>query len=592
MNSKVRHIYPPDDPGLGIQEATALVGSNSALIARLTQHAATDEQRMNQRFLAPIQRLAEHINVLPATSSGLFSGEGGLLRACMEMGFLCFQASDGRIFTGKETVEGRHRLEPRWRYVCFAAGLLYTIGRPIGRMTVTSANGASWPRHHCGISEWSKKAQVDRMYVSWPDEDQATKDPIGPSPYTAAILHNIIGADNLAWLEEGSPDLARVLLEVVSGHQSDAKIALDVIATIWAKVQERERDRRPQSYGRMTVGTHLAPYLVGAMRNLVESQKWIVNELPLIVDSSGVYLVWPKAGEDLVASQSSAAREGWPSSPFVLAELLKAAGAFNTAKGNDMGMVEVIDSAGEVHSAYLLKSPRTVLENYESHDYAKKAPKTLAAVVESDPLAQADLPKVAKARAATPAPAADESEKKEHLPAEQTSNDDALAKQCLVQDEEGTGSIPADSNPVAAIEKETKKPAKKEPVIKEPAPQGKVAEVAEVKFSDLVPEELRKEIKSQLAAELLGKVIKGWRDRGQDSTVMRMTDNGAAISFDYLTSIVRDVPKWIDEVAAVGLIYSPPNTPGLKVQRVAIPEGTKPRESIVISTYGCKKLGL
>ena len=113
-----------------------------------------------------------------------------------------------------------------------------------------------------------------------------------------------------------------------------------------------------------------------------------------------------------------------------------------------------------------------------------------------------------------------------------------------------------------------------------------------MKFSDLVPEEIRKEIKTTLTIELLGKVIKSWRERGEQRTTMRMTDNGAAISIEFLGTVMRSIPDWANEMAAAGLIYAPPDRPGLKVHKVAIPEGSKAKEAIVISRYGCKKLGL
>lgn len=590
----VQNIYPPEDQGLPLREIEGLVAGNQSLISRIKLHAASEEDRFNLRYLDPIRRLAEHINTLPGSASSLFSGEGGLLRASLELAFLSFQASDGRIFTGAATVEARHKLEPRWRYICFAAGLLYPIGVPLSRMAVASKSGNTWQKHQYGVSEWATRASAQRLYVSWPDEGSAAlKEVLGPSPYTAAIIGKIFGPENLTWLEDGSPDLTRTLFELVGGSETQSKIAREVIETMWNKVKVREEARRPQTYGRLVVGTHLPPYLVGAMKTMVEEGVWVPGSLPLLADSTGVYLVWPQAGEDIVGQGNKEGRDGWPSAASTLAELLKQAGIFDTSRGNDLGMTEVVDQSGNLHAAFKLRNPNAVIEDYSPSTYSKSAPKTLEGVLENDPI----LKRNAKPKPA-PAPAPVEE-------ASTSTSEDAIEDTVESTDPEtgeiysGTAQVQPDAADTAGRAPIDELPLQK-PAL-EPAPavvarseeaEPRIKEVSEVKFSDLVPEEVRKEMRTPLAIEILGKVIKAWRERGHQSQNMRMTDVGAAISVQFLTGMMRSLPDWVNEIGEVGLVYAPPSTPGLKIQKVAIPEGAKPRDSIVISRYGCKKLGL
>jgi hypothetical protein len=597
----VQNIYPPDDRGLPLRSIDDLLAGNESLIARIRLHAASDVDTFDTRYLTPITNLANQINALPGSSSSLFSGDGGLLRAALEMAFLCFQASDGRIFTGAATVEVRHKLEPRWRYICFLAGLLYPVGIPLVRMVVSAKSGEAWPKHKYDITAWAVASKFDRVYVNWPDESKIEqKKLLGPSPYTASMLHKIVGAENLGWLEDGSPDLTRTLFELVGGSETTSRIAQDVIATMWNKVQQREEARRPQAYGRMTVGVHLTPYLIGAMKSLVNDGIWKPNEGPLIVDATGIYLIWPDAGEELVRQGAREGHDGWPASAATLAELLKQDGVFEVAYGNDMGMTEVVDKDGNVHESFKLKKPNSVIETYDPSEYKKSAPKTLSGVLERDPLASAEA-KAAKKPKAAPAPV-------------------AVAEHLLVEVSPANGTIDQETGEVIALPSaELGVPLQKELGLQdaaevEPEKQttasavqvpsqvnvhgsggdqgGRIKEAAEVKFADLVPDDIRKDIKTTLTIELLGKVIKSWRDRGEQSTTMRMTDNGAAISVDYLGTLMRSIPDWANEMAAAGLIYAPPDRPGLKVHKVAIPEGAKPKEAIIISRYGCKKLGL
>lgn len=598
----VQNIYPPDDQGLPLRRVEDLIAGNESLISRIRLHAAADVAMFDVRYLMPIKNLASQINSLPGSSSSLFSGEGGLLRASLEMGFLCFQASDGRIFTGAATVEVRHKLEPRWRYVCFLAGLLHPIGIPLVRMVVSSKGGESWSKHKSDITDWAQGNKIDRVYVNWADESKLDqKKLLGPSPYTASILHKIVGAENLSWLEEGSPDLTRTLFELVGGSETTSRIAWDVIGVMWAKVQEREETRRPQAYGKLTVGTHLTPYLVGAMRSLVSDGKWKPNDGPLIVDNTGVYLIWPEAGDEIVKQGAREGRDGWPSSVATLAELLKQDGVFETSRGNDMGMTEVVDKLGNVHGAYKLKKPTAVIETYEASNYQSTAPKTLNAVLQRDPLARVESKAVENGTRAAQQKVEPETVVIRSSPANGTVDQDT--GEVIPNPSNGVGEFGTDGGDLFT----ELGPSPRTPVIgrapeptlqvaPSPAPlpgmTGKIKEAAEVKFSDLVPEEVRKELKTTLNVELLGKVVKAWRERGEQSTTMRMTDNGAAIGMEFLGTLMRSIPDWANEMAAAGLIYAPPDRPGLKIQKVAIPEGSKVKEVIVISRYGCRRLGL
>jgi hypothetical protein len=602
-------IYPPDDRGLPLRSIEDLLKGNETIIGRLKLHAAASPTQYEVRYLTPIKNLASLINTLPGTASSMFAGEGGLLRACLELGFLSFQASDGRIFTGADSVEVRHKLEPRWRYICFIAGLLYPLGLPLTRMVVTTKSGESWPKHKHDITEWADGLQAqgihaERVYITWSDERQlSAQEMMGPSPFSASILHKIAGPENLGWLEEGSPNLTRTLFEVVGGSETSSKIAQDVVATMWKKVLSREETRRPETYGRMSVGTHLTPYLVGAMRTLVEDGVWKINEGPLLADGTGLYLTWPDAGKDLVAQGAREGRDGWPSSVSTLAELLKQDGVFDISHESDMGMTEVVDRQGEIRQAYKLKKPHAVVEDFDSSAYIAVTPKTLAGVLERDPLASAESkvqskktapPKIDPVLDTTPAPVAaqeepalvfdTESEDDEDIPDEGLEPQDVgevIAATAQVRSATpAQKSAPVESAVSAAVQRTPEDAS------------GKLKEAPEVKFSDLVPEEIRKELKSTLTLELLGKLIKAWRERGEQNTAMRMTDQGAAFSVDYLGTLIRNIPDWVNDVALAGLVYTPADRPGLKVQKVAIPEGTKPKDAIVISRYGCRKLGL
>jgi conjugal transfer pilus assembly protein TraI len=573
--------YPPADKGLPVLSPEQILAANNDLVERLRTHAAAPEQQFQHRFVAPLTRLAEHINVLPATAVGLFSGEMGLFRACLETAFYSFQASDGRIFTQKEGVERRHALEGRWRYLCFLAGLVYPLGLPLERVVVTSSTGKSWQRHFGGIGSWAAGQGADRIFVTWASADDSDTESIGPSNAGMLVLPTVAGPENLQFLEDGAANLVAALYQLATGADGEARIAQQVVKGTWERIAAREAARRPQAFGRVVAGTHLGPYLVGAIRFMVEAKRWKVNDSCLRADPDGLYLVWPEAAQGLIDHGRDHGYAGWPADAPTLAALLEAAKIVER-RSSDLSLLEIVDEVGEIKKALKFASPLSILEDFNPADFGQR--KTLQAIVSADPLVGAE--NAVERTAPAPAPTS--------VPAD-------------VQQARAPGRGVADDDEESADD-----PAGKEPAVPAPAPaapkadaaggraakpaptrdSAKLVEAPAVSYADLVPEDVRADIGNSLQVELLGKVVKLWRARGENSATMRRTENGAAIALTMLHQIIRDIPGWADAMASAGLIYSPPSTPGLRVQKVAIPEGKGKVDAVVLSSRACKKLGL
>ncbi|MDZ4124414.1 MAG: hypothetical protein U1E02_09580, partial [Hydrogenophaga sp.] len=314
-------------------------------------------------------------------------------------------------------------------------------------------------------------------------------------------------------------------------------------------------------------------------------------------DSSGLYLLWPQAIEDLAAFGVKQGYQGWPSTAGTIAELLRASQVVINS-GEDLGMVEVVGDEGEIVKALKVKNPLSVLEDFDPETFASQSPKTLEAVIAADPLAaaeaKAEATQAAGRKRTKEAPAAAAKEAVEPAP----SIPEPVTEPLFAQEEQPQVQPELVQSPVversrAEVTSEVANKTEAAAVTDASQPDtSAIREAAEVRFSDLVPQEVQKDIKKRLHVELLGKVIKAWRDRGENSKSMRMTDNGAAITVVFLGTIVRDVASWVGEMAAAGLIYSPPSTPGLKINKVSIPEGAPPKEAVILSRFAVKKLGL
>lgn len=585
--------YPPADLGLALRSPQAILDANADLVDRLRLHAATDEAQFQTRFVGPLLRLAEFVNVVPATATTLFSGEMGLFRASLEAGFFAFQASDGRIFTGSEGVERRHALEGRWRYLCFLAALFHPLGKPLERLAVTGPSGQTWKRHFSGITAWAEGNGADRLFVSWGGQD--ADDSIGPSSVTLQILPAIVGPENLQMLQDGAAELISDLYQLAIGDAGTSRIAQQVVTACWERIARREAARRPQAYGRLTSGTHQGPYLAGALRAMVEGGKWKLNDSPLKADRDGVYLEWPLAAEDLIGFGKDKGYPGWPHDAPTLAALLKASSLVDD-RGGELGLTEIVTADGEIRHALKLANPLAVLEDFDPSAFADRPATTLAGVLAADPLAKTEAAAAANAAAEADVSSAapDDGQNQAAAPATAPAADhnDADGSEALAEAGQEPMSAPADTAEATPARNRGRRSGSTGPRSDVEEQGGKLREAPEVRYADLVPEDIRTEIGTALQIELLGKIVKAWRDRGENSSVMRRVDNGAAIEFAYLTSQMSNVPTWVDTMARVGLIYAPPQTPGLRIHKVAIPEGRPPVQAVVLSNLACRRLGL
>src|SRR5690606_25520075 len=147
----------------------------------------------------------------------------------------------------------------------------------------------------------------------------------------------ICGAANLQLLQDGSGSLVSSLYELAAGDPGASRIAHQVVQGCWMRIERREAARRPQVFGRVTVGTQLGPYLVGGVRELVDTGRWRVNGPVMKADRDGLYLLWPAAAVDLIAFGAQRGYPGWPADAPTLAALLKSCGIM-AESGSDMGV--------------------------------------------------------------------------------------------------------------------------------------------------------------------------------------------------------------------------------------------------------------
>ncbi len=570
--------YPPCDPGLPVQHPDTLMRDQQELLAMLRLHAALPPEIFEARFAQPLARVADYVNVLPGSASDGFAGAGGLFRAAAETAFTCFRASDGRIFTGALGVEARHRLERRWRYLCFASGLLYPLGGALGSMSVMDSQGISWSPALGPVTRFASADPARRLFVAWLSDGPQ----LGPAALTGSFALGLVGRDNVEWLELGSPGLLRALLDIVTGGPATGLVAAGLVRDMWRSVLARENARRHQSYGRLTIGSNVAPYLLDALVSLARTA-WRLDTDTLYADAAGVYLEWPKAGRDVIGFCRAKGYPGIPDTEAALLVMLISTRLVD-AGVDGVSLMPFVDRQGDHRTGLMVTQPDLLLDDARATRSAQPTPETARAsrpdMSARDPArggpgrsapAPSTRPKAAPGRPsaskAPPAPAQGE------LPL-------ASAPSLRLVEPAGAGpgetaqadDLAQKTHPVGD-DREDSAPAQERPV-------------------DLVPEDLRS-LMSQPHGEVLGQLIQLWQGKGAGRNAMLGCEQGAAFEFALLSKLTADPTSFLTRVGELGLLYVSPHTTGKMIYPVTLADGK--REAVpcfILAPHGMRRLGL
>lgn len=358
-------VYPPVDPGIDVVAVEQLIESQSQLMGRIRTVAGGADDVFNEMYLSVIRNLAAYVHLLPASKLETHTGAGGLFRLSLEMGFYSLQASEGVIFTPTEGVERRHNLEPRWRYAAFLAGLCSELHRPLASLIVSGPGGILWPKYLSPLHKWCTEQGFEKYYISWQSEPKSEW--AGVKAEVSAMISKIVPDSCLQYLEAGSPTLAPIVFSVATGVARDNENAVaELVARIRKRVLDRDKAVRPEYYGTLTVGNHLEPHLLEAMRTLIRESKWSINEEGGRVwyGSDGLYVIWKKAADELSKVIEEKGIRGVPTEANTLAEALLNAKVFLGKSERDPYWKVVLPN-GKEYQATKLANPLTLLGDVE-----------------------------------------------------------------------------------------------------------------------------------------------------------------------------------------------------------------------------------
>ena len=583
----VHASYPPRHDAIPIASAAELLEAQSDLLRRIKLHAATLSNHYAERFETPIQNLATYISNIPASKDSIYGGPGGLFRACVECAFFSYQGSDGKIFTGQLGVEDRYLLEKRWRYICFLSGLLYPIGQSLEKIRVNSDAGAAWLIRAQPILQWAESQKVAHYYVAWPREDVEP----GPSVVGGSLSIAIAGVESIRYLEEGSAALTSAASEIASGIRNDFNsIAFDLIAAMWERLKKNERARLPQNYGRVQFGQHNAPIIVDAMRECITGGKWVVNSKTVLADTTGVYLIWPRAAKELLESQKIKDLKGMPSTPNGLLQVMTDERMLYM-DAQQSAYVDVADSDGELHLAVKLNKPESCIEGYNPNDY--KVAVKATEVAKTDPVVEVVLNDKLKAHATTVAsgPVADETKSQERIiPDAPAPAADLLMATLGVQpntaskdskEKNDSLSVGPQPKPESQTTQQKSAPAaaqvKAEVPVQTPASSGYE-----------VPEEIEKMLTKPVTL-MLARVVNEMMKPENLSLIIKDHKEFVALPFEPIAAAITAPPDLLAALQKNGWLHPDPNKPRAMVHSLSTTKGGTTKAQYVMWSMGFVK---
>lgn len=323
--------YPPFDRGLPVVSPDDLIETQRELIDRIERTAGLTPSEFRERLLPVIHNLARYIHLLPATNTSHHRGAGGLFRMALEIGLYSLQIANSTIFASRGTIsnEAKFRLHPKWVYATFIAALCSDIYRPIVNMVVLDDAGEKWPQLMMPLYDWIRSKDKDRYFIVWNVQDEV--DAVGWSQTSSAYLLNaVIPMSSLQYLNDDNTEIVATMTACVTGATQPGitnQLRL-IVSSVRNKVIERDIRSNSERYGTYTVGSHLEPHLIDAMRRLVRKKSWEVNVKGARVwySSEGLFVIWQPAAREIISLLTEDNQAGIPKDGDTLADIMLTSG--------------------------------------------------------------------------------------------------------------------------------------------------------------------------------------------------------------------------------------------------------------------------
>ncbi|WP_126448147.1 MobH family relaxase [Sulfuricystis multivorans] len=319
--------YPPFDKGIPVIPVEKILQSQQELLDRIFRTAGVSRADFNRLYMPAVRNMAEHVHLLPATSTTYFRGTGGLFRMSLEIALNSLQSANAAVFPTGGGVERRFFMQPKWTLATFLAGLCSQNYRTVNSMAVMTRDNQQWSPLLHSLFQWCTNTKADVYFVRWMEDTHVH----GAQASSAYSISQVVPHDVLEYLASDNNQIVPAMTATIAGvetNTSENPIGR-LVAPVITRVIEDDLKRSATNYGHLVIGTHLEMHLVDAMRRLVRGGKWIANNVAsggrLWVGKEGVYIDWSVAASDIANLLARDSFAGIPKDPDTLADLLVSA---------------------------------------------------------------------------------------------------------------------------------------------------------------------------------------------------------------------------------------------------------------------------
>jgi conjugal transfer pilus assembly protein TraI len=318
--------YPPFPKGLPAKPAEDLLAGQSELVAAIARarglcggHNAEEAEILVH---GPARHLARLAHLLPASEKEYFNAPGGLFRFGLECGLNAYRLAETRILA-RGSPETRRDTERLWSHAAFLAGLYSETVRTLSALAVYSSDGDQWHPGSEPLADWLSGNRKEKYFIMW----KADPDPAMASAVTRTVLPHA----QAIHLSKGNPEILSTLMAAIARPSDMHNPVVRIVLTVRGKLIERDQASNPAHFGQPYTGLHMEPWLIDAMRHLVQSRKWRANEerARIWVGEDGVFLVWPAAAADIQQDLRDNQSPFIPRNAATLADILARAKVFS-----------------------------------------------------------------------------------------------------------------------------------------------------------------------------------------------------------------------------------------------------------------------
>ena len=205
-------------PVLSADDVLARSGALGRL-PRIRERMGLTRAAWERDCLTVMQRLAEFLQLLPASEAHHHAHPGGLVDHTLECAEYALELRRGQLLPPGAAPEDMARHEHRWTYGVFLAALLHDIGKPLSDLRVTTRNDR-------GDTLWTPLAGtlVEAGAAYYKVEFVEGRQYAAHSRLAVSLLQKLVPQPTLLWLSEDRA-LVQELTEYLGGEAQGSTLA-------------------------------------------------------------------------------------------------------------------------------------------------------------------------------------------------------------------------------------------------------------------------------------------------------------------------------------------------------------------------------